>query len=46
MYSVQENMKIIDTETNQEVPKDGTSLGEVLVKGNITMKGYFKNKKT
>ena len=45
VYSVQENMKIIDTETNQEVPKDGTSLGEVLVKGNITMKGYFKNKK-
>jgi fatty-acyl-CoA synthase len=38
-------MKIIDTETNQEVPKDGISLGEVLVRGNITMKGYFKNKK-
>ena len=45
VYSVQENMKIIDTETNQEVPKDGITLGEVLVKGNITMKGYFKNKK-
>ena len=45
VYSVQENMKIIDTETNQVVPKDGVSLGEVLVRGNITMKGYFKNKK-
>ena len=45
VYSVQENMKIIDTETNQDVPKDGITLGEVLVKGNITMKGYFKNKK-
>tara|TARA_B100000902_G_scaffold79407_1_gene84081 strand:+ start:156 stop:1793 length:1638 start_codon:yes stop_codon:yes gene_type:complete len=45
VYSVQENMKIIDTETNQDVPKDGVSLGEVLVRGNITMKGYFKNKK-
>ena len=45
VYSVQENMKIIDPETNKDVPKDGTSLGEVLVKGNITMKGYYKNKK-
>ena len=45
VYSVQENMKIIDTETNLDVPKDGVSLGEVLVRGNITMKGYFKNKK-
>ena len=45
VYSVQESMKIIDTETNKNVPKDGNTLGEVLVKGNITMKGYFKNKK-
>jgi fatty-acyl-CoA synthase len=45
VYSVQENMKIINTETNEEVPKDGTALGEVLIRGNITMKGYLKNQK-
>tara|TARA_B100000780_G_scaffold173598_1_gene121548 strand:+ start:1121 stop:2758 length:1638 start_codon:yes stop_codon:yes gene_type:complete len=45
VYSVQENMKIINTETNEEVPKDGIALGEVLIRGNITMKGYLKNKK-
>jgi len=38
-------MKIIDTETNKKVSKDGNTLGEVLVKGIITMKGYLKNKK-
>ena len=45
VYSVQENMKIIDPETKKEVPKDGISLGEVFIRGNITMKGYLKNKK-
>ena len=45
VYSVQENMKIINTETNENVPKDENTLGEVLIKGNITMKGYLKNKK-
>ncbi|MDC0134546.1 AMP-binding protein [Alphaproteobacteria bacterium] len=44
-YSVQENIKIIDTKTNIEVPKNGNTLGEVLIKGNITMKGYLKNSK-
>ncbi len=38
-------MKIINTETNENVPKDQNTLGEVLIKGNITMKGYLKNKK-
>ena len=45
VYSVQENMKIVDPETKKELPKDGISLGEVFIRGNITMKGYLKNKK-
>ena len=44
-YSVQENIKIVDPKTLKEVPKDGETIGEVLMRGNITMRGYLKNKK-
>jgi fatty-acyl-CoA synthase len=36
-------MTVIDPETLEPVPGDGETLGEVVFKGNITMKGYLKN---
>ena len=34
---------VADSETLKEVPSDGQTLGEVFMKGNLVMKGYFKN---
>ncbi len=38
-------MTVIDPETMQEVPRDGETIGEVMFRGNIVMKGYLKNEK-
>ena len=29
----------------QAIPKDGKTIGEVMMRGNMVMKGYYKNKK-
>jgi Acyl-CoA synthetases (AMP-forming)/AMP-acid ligases II len=42
-YALQEAMSVLDPETLQEVPADGAVLGEIMFRGNITMKGYLKN---
>ena len=42
---VQEEQIVADPLTFAEVPHDGTTMGEVLLRGNMTMKGYLKNKK-
>ena len=42
-YQVQEALTVIDPQTNQPVPHDGETMGEVVFQGNITMKGYLKN---
>ena len=42
-YVVQEGIRVVDQKSYQDVPKDGKSIGEVLLRGNITMKGYLKN---
>ena len=38
-----EGLMVADSETLKEVPSDGQTLGEVFMKGNLVMKGYFKN---
>jgi fatty-acyl-CoA synthase len=42
-YQVQEACTVIDPQTGLEVPRDGQTMGEVVFRGNIVMKGYLKN---
>ena len=42
-YLVQEGIKVVNQKDSSDVPRDGKTIGEVLLKGNITMKGYLKN---
>jgi fatty-acyl-CoA synthase len=44
-YVLQEGMTVMDPETMAECPADGTTMGEIMFKGNIVMKGYLKNPK-
>jgi fatty-acyl-CoA synthase len=44
-YPLQEAVTVIDPETMSEVPRDGETVGEVMFRGNIVMKGYLKNEK-
>jgi fatty-acyl-CoA synthase len=44
-YPLQEAVTVIDPETMREVPCDGETIGEVMFRGNIVMKGYLKNEK-
>jgi fatty-acyl-CoA synthase len=38
-----EDMRVVDTQTMRDVPADGQTIGEILMRGNATMKGYLKN---
>ena len=40
---LQEGMRVLDPETLAETPADGTTMGEIMFRGNIVMKGYLKN---
>ncbi len=40
---LQEALTVLDPETMQPVPWDGETMGEIMFRGNITMKGYLKN---
>ena len=43
-YPVLEALDVLDPATMQPVPRDGQTLGEVMFRGNVVMKGYLKNK--
>ena len=42
-YLMEEGLSVMDPETMQPVAADGQSMGEIMFRGNITMKGYLKN---
>ncbi len=42
-YPVLEGLTVADPETIKPVPADGQTMGEVLMRGNVTMRGYLKN---
>ncbi|MCU4425646.1 acyl-CoA synthetase [Acinetobacter sp. WU_MDCI_Abxb74] len=44
-YPLQDSMRVLDPETMQPVPNDGQTMGEIMFRGNIVMKGYLKNPK-
>jgi fatty-acyl-CoA synthase len=42
-YAVLEELSVRDPETLEPVPRDGETLGEIMFRGNVVMKGYLKN---
>jgi fatty-acyl-CoA synthase len=42
-YLPLEKLTVLDPETMKPVPNDGETMGEVMFRGNVVMKGYFKN---
>jgi fatty-acyl-CoA synthase len=42
---LQEGMTVLDPATLAELPADGQTMGEIMFRGNIVMKGYLKNPK-
>ena len=44
-YAAEDGVTVMDPTTMKEVPRDGATMGEVMFRGNLTMKGYLKNAK-
>ena len=44
-YHVEEDVTVLNPETMERVPEDGQTMGEIMFRGNIVMKGYLKNPK-
>ena len=45
-YHLQQSLTVLDPESMKPVPADGETIGEVMFRGNIAMKGYLKNPKS
>jgi fatty-acyl-CoA synthase len=43
-YLPLEQLEVLDPNTMQTVPHDGETIGEVMFRGNVVMKGYFRNR--
>ncbi len=44
-YAAEDGVTVMDPISMKEVPRDGTTMGEVMFRGNLVMKGYLKNPK-
>jgi fatty-acyl-CoA synthase len=44
-YHLERDVRVLDPQTMQPVPADGQTMGEIMFRGNIAMKGYLKNPK-
>ena len=42
-YALEEGMTVLDPQTMLATPADGETMGEIMFRGNIVMKGYLKN---
>ncbi|WP_395028072.1 acyl-CoA synthetase [Comamonas odontotermitis] len=42
-YHLQRSARVINADTMEPVPEDGETMGEIMLRGNIAMKGYLKN---
>jgi fatty-acyl-CoA synthase len=43
-YQMLEGLDVLDPDTMRPVPRDGDTIGEVMFRGNVVMKGYLKNR--
>lgn len=43
LMPMMEDITAMDPETMEQIPMDGESLGEIMIRGNSVMKGYLKN---
>ncbi|PVY77573.1 AMP-binding enzyme [Tamilnaduibacter salinus] len=42
-YTPLEQLEVMNPDTMEPVPRNGETLGEVMFRGNVVMKGYFRN---